>query len=164
MYQNHWHCGNPYQQQLNWQAHHPNQVTQDHGREPLVLNIHELTKHNNSFRTAIWTGEHLQVTLMTLQVGEDIGLEMHPDTDQFLRIEEGEGLVQMGSAEHHLSLEKYVYEDSAIIVPAGSWHNLTNIGHMPLKLYSIYAPPEHPFGTVHQTKAEAIAAEMEEDS
>lgn len=146
-----------------WHQNHQ-ALMKDHGGEPFVVNINELTKQNNNFRTAAWTGKYLQVTLMTLQVGEDIGLEMHPDLDQFIRIEQGEGLVQMGSAEHHLTLEKYVYDDSAIIVPAGTWHNLTNIGHTPLKLYSIYAPAEHPFGTVHQTKAEAIAAEMEHHS
>lgn len=145
----------------NWQDHYPNQAITDHGGEPFVANINALTKQNNNFRTAAWTGKFLQVTLMTLQVGEDIGFEIHPDVDQFLRIEQGEGLVQMGSTQHHLTLEKYVYDDSAIIVPAGTWHNLTNIGHTPLKLYSIYAPPEHPYGTIHQTKTEALAAEME---
>lgn len=165
MYQHHhWHQSNQlHHRPLNWQHqhHHRNQAIRDQGGEPFVFNINELTKQNKTFRTAAWTGKFLQVTLMTLQVGEDIGLEMHPDVDQFLRIEQGEGLVQMGSAKQHLTLEKYVYDDSAIIVPAGTWHNLTNIGHTSLKLYSIYAPVEHPFGTLHQTKAEAIAAEMD---
>src|SRR5699024_9622156 len=107
----HWHQGNQlHHRPPNWQHYRGNQAIRDHGGEPFIVNINKLTKQNSAFRTAAWTGEHLQVTLMTLQVGEDIGLEVHPDIDQFLRIEQGEGLVQMGSAEHHLTLEKYVYD------------------------------------------------------
>jgi len=96
---------------------------------------------------------------MSIGVGDDVGLEVHPDVDQFLRIEEGEGIVQMGDRRNQLNYVRRVSENSAIFVPAGKWHNLTNTGDEPLKLYSIYAPPEHPFGTVHRTKADAIAAE-----
>lgn len=131
----------------------------DHGGQPFVIDINEASKQNNTYRTAIWTGEHLQVTVMSIDVGEDIGLEVHPDTDQFLRIEAGEGLVQMGDTKENLNFEKSVRDDDAIMVPAGKWHNLTNTGKKPLKLYTIYAPPEHPFGTVHRTKAEAMAEE-----
>ena len=99
------------------------------------------------------------MTLMSLHVGEDIGLEMHPDVDQFLRIEQGQGIVQMGDQQDQLNFEEEVFDDFAIVIPAGKWHNLTNTGEVPLKLYSIYAPPQHPFGTVHETKAEAMAAE-----
>ncbi len=134
-------------------------MLKDYGSKPFVININEATKQNNTFRTALWTGSHLQVTLMSLNVGEDIGLEMHPDVDQFLRIEQGQGIVQMGESKDRLNFERNVYDDSAIIIPAGTWHNLTNTGNSPLKLYSIYAPPNHPFGTVHVTKADAIAAE-----
>ena len=142
------------------QAMSPERVTfKDHGKEPFVINIEGAVEKNNTFRTALWTGEHLQVTLMSIDVGEDVGLEVHPDTDQFLRIEEGQGIVRMGDAKDNLYYQKSVTEDDAIMVPAGKWHNLINTGNEPLKLYSIYAPPEHPFGTVHQTKAEAIAAE-----
>nr|WP_249260960.1 cupin domain-containing protein [Virgibacillus pantothenticus] len=131
----------------------------DYGRQPYVVNIEEATKQNNTFRTAIWTGNHLQVTLMSIPVGEDIGLEVHPDTDQFLRIEEGQGLTQMGNRKDKLYFQRYVDDDDAIMIPAGTWHNITNTGDKPLKLYSIYAPPEHPFSTVHQTKADAAAIE-----
>ncbi|SHG64009.1 cupin domain-containing protein [Ornithinibacillus halophilus] len=131
----------------------------DYGRNPFVINIEDATKQNQTFRTALWTGENLQVTLMSIGVGEDIGLEVHPDVDQFLRIEQGQGIVQMGDSEGNLTYEQAVSDDYAIMVPAGKWHNLTNTGNVPLKLYTIYAPPEHPFGTVHQTKAEAMAAE-----
>lgn len=129
----------------------------DHGREPFVVNINEATKQNNTYRTALWTGKHLQVTLMSINVGEDIGLEIHPNVDQFLRIEQGQGLVQMGKSKDHLNFVQNVTDDFAIMVPAGTWHNVTNTGNIPLKLYSIYAPPQHPFGTVHSTKAQAIA-------
>ncbi|NRF95710.1 cupin domain-containing protein [Paenibacillus frigoriresistens] len=96
---------------------------------------------------------------MSINVGEDIGLEVHPTVDQFLRIEEGQGIVRMGDTKDNLNFEKRVYDDYAIMVPAGKWHNVINTGNKPLKLYSIYAPPQHPFGTVHKTKANAIAAE-----
>jgi mannose-6-phosphate isomerase-like protein (cupin superfamily) len=130
----------------------------DYGAQPFVVNIDEAAKQNNTFRTALWTGKHLQVTLMSIDVGEDIGLEVHPHVDQFLRIEEGQGLVKMGDTKDHLDFEEWVGDDYAIVVPAGKWHNMINTGSRPLKLYSIYAPPEHPFGTVHETKADAMAA------
>lgn len=127
----------------------------DYGKKPFVVNINKVARQNNTFRTALWTGNHLQVTVMSINVGEDIGLEMHPSVDQFLRIEEGQGIVRMGDTKDHLYFEESVYDDDAIMVPAGKWHNLINTGNRPLKLYSIYAPPEHPFGTVHPTKADA---------
>lgn len=131
----------------------------DYGPAPFVINIEKATKQNNTFRTALWTGKHLQLTLMSLEAGENIGLEMHPDVDQFIRIEAGEGLVQMGDREEQLDFERKVSDDFIFIIPAGKWHNLTNTGTQPLKLYSIYAPPEHPYGTVHETKEIAQAAE-----
>jgi mannose-6-phosphate isomerase-like protein (cupin superfamily) len=131
----------------------------DYGGKPFVVNINKAAKQNNTFRTALWTGDHLQVTVMSIDVGDDIGLEIHPNVDQFLRIEEGQGLVQMGDRKDQLDFEAEVYDDYAIMVPAGTWHNLINTGDIPLKLYSIYAPPEHPFGTVHKTKADAMETE-----
>lgn len=133
----------------------------DFGGNPYVVNINEAAKANDAFRRAIWTGSHLQVTLMSIPVGGDIGLEIHPDTDQFLRIEAGEGLVRMGKRQDELTFERRVFDEDAIMVPAGTWHNVINTGSTPLKLYSIYAPPHHPFGTVHNTQAEALAAEEE---
>lgn len=130
-------------------------LIRDYGPEPFVVNIEEITKANNTFRTALWTGEHLQLTLMSIPVGESIGLEIHPDTDQFLRLEQGEGLVQMGKDKNNLSFQKRVSNNFAFVVPAGTWHNLINIGNIPIKLYSIYAPPKHSRGTVHLTKADA---------
>lgn len=138
------------------------QTRKDYGPNPLVINIEDATKQNNTYRTALWTGEHFQVTLMSIDVGNDIGLEVHPTTDQFLRIEEGQGLVQMGDSQDNLDFEAEADDDFAIMIPAGKWHNLVNTGDIPLKIYAIYAPPEHPFGTVHETKAIAMAAEEHE--
>lgn len=143
----------------NMNNYYRNSGHTDYGQQPFVVNIEDATKQNNTFRTALWTGKNLQLTLMSIGVGEDIGLEIHPDHDQFIRIEEGQGLVQMGDSKDRLDFQQNAFEDYAIFVPAGKWHNLTNIGNKPLKLYSIYAPPEHPFGTVHETKEIAMAAE-----
>ncbi len=134
-------------------------VIKDYGPEPFVININQAAKQNNTFRTALWTGDHLQVTLMSINVGEDIGLEIHPNLDQFIRIEQGQGLAKMGSSKDKLDFQRRFSDDYAIIIPAGTWHNLINTGNVPLKLYSIYAPPQHPKGTVQQTKADAMAAE-----
>ncbi|MFD1739019.1 cupin domain-containing protein [Bacillus salitolerans] len=136
-----------------------NRIIKDYGSKQFVVDINKVTKQNNTFRTALWTGTHLQTTLMSIDVGDDIGLEMHPDVDQFLRIEQGQGIVRMGKNRNNLNFERHVFDDYAIFIPAGTWHNLTNTGNVPLKLYSIYAPPNHPFGTVHVTKADAITAE-----
>ena len=135
----------------------------DYGPEPFVINIEEATTQNNTYRTALWTGEHLQVTLMSIEVGDDIGLEIHPTVDQFIRIEEGQGIVKMGDRKDKLDFQEQVYDDFAIMIPAGKWHNVINTGKTPLKLYAIYAPPEHPRGTVHETKAIAQAAEGEHE-
>jgi mannose-6-phosphate isomerase-like protein (cupin superfamily) len=89
---------------------------------------------------------------MSIDVNDDIGLEMHPDVDQFLRLEQGQGLVKMGSDKNNLSYQRNVSKDYVIFIPAGTWHNLINTGNTPIKLYSIYAPPNHPHGTVHVTK------------
>ena len=131
----------------------------DYGPNPFVVNIEEVTKRNNNYRTALWTGEHLQLTLMSIKVGGDIGLESHPNLDQFIRIEEGEGLVKMGNNKYNLNFQRKVSDDYAIFIPAGTWHNLINTGNTPIKLYSIYAPPQHPHGTVHETKEIAEASE-----
>jgi mannose-6-phosphate isomerase-like protein (cupin superfamily) len=133
--------------------------TVDYGPQPFVFNIENSTKQNNTFRTALWTGEHLQLTLMSLKPGEDIGAEMHPNLDQFIKLEEGQGIVKMGDRKDNLTLQKRVNNEFAFIVPAGTWHNLVNTGNVPIKLFSIYAPPQHPPGTVHVTKADSLKAE-----
>lgn len=134
----------------------------DTGPSPFVVDIEELTLGNENFRTAVWTGEYFQMTLMTIPAGGEVGLEVHPDTDQFLRLEQGEARVVMGPAKDNLNQEWRASGDWSIIVPARTWHNIINVGAEPLKLYSIYAPPHHPHGTVHRTREEAMAAEEEE--
>lgn len=132
---------------------------QDQGPSPYVVNIEELTLQNENFRTAAWTGSNMQMTLMAVLPGDDIGLEVHEDHDQFLRIEQGIARVEMGPAEEGEFQKWEAEDDLAIFVPAGTWHNIINIGTDVLKVYSIYAPAEHPHGTVHVTKADADAAE-----
>lgn len=128
----------------------------DYGKEPFVININNATLKNNTYRWSMWTGTHLQLTLMCIKPGEDIGLENHPELDQFIRIEQGQGIIKMGDSKDNLDFKKKVCDDYAVIIPANKWHNLINTGSIPLKLYSIYAPPEHPKSTVHKTKADAI--------
>ena len=135
-----------------YRSPYPHRYSRDRGPNPYVTNIREATLCNNTFRTALWTGEYLQLTLMSIDVNDDIGLEMHPDVDQFLRLEQGQGLVKMGTDKNNLSYQKNVSKDYVIFIPAGTWHNLINTGNTPIKLYSIYAPPNHPHGTVHVTK------------
>lgn len=137
----------------------PNEDLKDYGPIPVVIDIEDATERNDTFRTALWTGSHLQLTLMSIKVGEDIGVEMHPNVDQFIRIEDGDGVVKFGTRRDNLEFQRRVDSENAIIVPAGTWHDVVNIGNKPLKVYSIYAPPQHPRGTVHRTKADAMAAE-----
>ena len=126
-----------------------------------VGDIEKRTLENETFRTVLFTGEHAQLTVMRLAPGEDIGKERHPDRDQFIRIEEGQARVELGTREDEVDEAHDVSDDWALIVPAGTWHNVINTGTGELKLYSLYAPPEHPDRTVHRTKAEAAAAEHE---
>jgi mannose-6-phosphate isomerase-like protein (cupin superfamily) len=125
-----------------------------------VADIEKATIDNDTFRTVLFTGEHHQLTVMSLAPGEDIGLEVHGHNDQFLRVEQGKARVELGRSEDSVDESHEVEDDWAIIVPAGTWHNVVNTGDGELKLYSLYAPPEHPDGTVHRTKAEAEAAEQ----
>ncbi|HHV72847.1 MAG TPA: cupin domain-containing protein [Clostridia bacterium] len=127
----------------------------DYGPNPFVVNLKEAAKQNNNYRTVLWTGPHLQAVLMSIIVGGEIGLEVHPNLDQFIRIEEGQGIIQMGNRKDRLDFQRMVYDNYAIFIPAGKWHNLINTGCKPIKLYTIYAPPAHPRGTVHITKEEA---------
>lgn len=135
--------------------HRDNSSLRDYGGRPLVINMDRLTKLNPNYRTALWTGDNLQVTLMSIPVRGDIGLELHSDTDQFIRIESGDALVVMGNDKNCLNYRKRADGKCAVIVPAGTWHNVINVGTSPLKIYSVYAPPHHPFGTIHRTKEEA---------
>ena len=114
-----------------------------------VDNIEKVTKANDDFRRVLYTGENLQLVLMTLQPGEEIGEEVHEDRDQFFRIEEGQGEVRIDGVANQ------VEDDFAVIVPAGARHNVVNTGSAPLRLYTLYGPPEHRDGVVHATKEQA---------
>jgi mannose-6-phosphate isomerase-like protein (cupin superfamily) len=130
---------------------------EDQGGKPWIVNIEELTKENEHFRVAYWTGKRLQMTVMSILPGGEIGLEVHPNEEQFIRVEEGEGRVVMGKTKDNLTFDKKVSDDWAIFIPAGYWHNVINTGKKPLKVYVLYSPPEHPAGTVHKTFAESEA-------
>ena len=123
-----------------------------------MFNIVHATEMNDSFRLTLWTGKYLQLTLMSIPVHGDIGEEMHGDVDQFIRIESGKAKVYMGNCQGNLVEKATLGGNDAILIPAGTWHNIVNIGTRPLKLYSLYAPTNHPAGTVHKTKKEAEAA------
>lgn len=141
------------EKQSQWAS--PTEI-RDYGACPLVADMDAATNANCNFRTALWTGKHLQITLMSIPAGGDIGVENHPDTDQFIRVESGCGLALTGCSCSRLDQCQHIDSRSAVVIPAGTWHNIVNIGSCPLKLYSVYAPPHHPFGTVHRTKADAI--------
>jgi len=119
--------------------------------------IEKVTVENEDFRRVLYTGQHLQLVLMALQPGEEIGSEVHPDRDQFFRIEEGAGVVDIDGVENPVS------DDFAVIVPAGARHNVRNTGDAPLKLYTLYGPPEHRDGIVQATKQEADARHHDEE-
>ena len=118
-----------------------------------VADIEQLTEENTNFRRVLYTGKNMQLVLMSLKPGEEIGAEVHEDRDQFFRVEQGNGEVDIDG------VRTPVKSDEAIIVPAGARHNVVNTGESPLQLYTLYGPPEHKEGTVHVTKADADAHE-----
>lgn len=144
---------------MNRKNHRIHMQTTDFGPEPFVTNIEQRTLQNRNYRTALWTGNYLQLTLMSIPPGGEIGLEIHPDTDQFLRIEGGNGVAMMGPSKDRLSYQRRIKSGCAVFVPAKTWHNVVNTGNQALKIYSIYAPPHHPHGTVQATKCIADAEE-----
>lgn len=127
----------------------------DSGPAPFCANIACIARANRNYRAAVWTGEHLQMTVMHIPRGGDIGLEVHPDTDQLIRVEAGRAQVLMGSSEAQLNHRCQLGPGQGVFVPAGTWHNVRNTGGGPLKLSTVYAPPHHPKGTVHPTKQDA---------
>jgi mannose-6-phosphate isomerase-like protein (cupin superfamily) len=132
----------------------------DIGPQPQTFDIDSATKENASFRSVAWSGRYLQVTLMSIPVGGDIGLEAHPQTDQFLRLDAGSGRVQMGAVKDKLTFAKDVSDGWCVLVPAGTWHNITNTGTTPMQVYAIYAPAHHTPDKVQET---AAAAEADKD-
>src|SRR4030042_18665 len=120
-----------------------------------VGSIEKDTLKNNNFRRVLFTGIHAQLVVMCLQGGEEIGNEIHKDVDQFFRLEEGQAKFVFNGKEEHV-----VGNGEAVVVPSGTYHNVINTSSKkPLRLYTIYSPPQHPDGTVHRTKAEAGAGE-----
>jgi len=118
-----------------------------------IGDIEDRTEANSDFRRVLYTGPHMQLVLMALQPSEEIGEEVHESTDQFFRVEEGKGEVLIDGKATRIE------SDDAIVIPAGARHNIKNTGHKPLKLYTLYAPPQHADGTVHRTKADAERSE-----
>lgn len=135
---------------------------EDIGPQPQSFDIEEATRENRAYRAVAWSGRYLQVTLMSIPVGGDIGLEAHPETDQFLRLDAGRGRVQMGPSKDDLPFDREVSDGWCILVPAGTWHNVTNIGQEPMQVYAIYAPVHHKVGKIHQTAEDAAHDEDDE--
>lgn len=129
----------------------------DVGPRPESFDLEAETLENTNYRTVAWSGTHLQVTLMSIPVNGEIGLEKHGETDQFIRLERGRGRAQMGPSKNEPTFDQEVTDGWCVIVPAGTWHNITNIGSEPMQVYTIYAPPHHKPGKVQQTKAVADA-------
>jgi mannose-6-phosphate isomerase-like protein (cupin superfamily) len=135
---------------------------EDIGPHPQSFDIERATEQNPNYRSVAWSGRYLQVTLMSIPVGGDIGLEAHPETDQFLRLEAGTGRVQMGATKDKLTFEKEVSDGWCVLVPAGTWHNIINVGATPMRVYAIYAPAHHSPGKVQATAAAAAADKNDE--
>ena len=129
--------------------------SRDHGPMPYTADVTRAAIENTNFRTAFWTGKHAQMTLMSIPVCSDIGMEIHKDTDQIIRIEQGNARVVMGKNCNRPDLEQQLHCGDTVFVLAGTWHNIINVGRTPLKVSSIYAPPHHKAGTVHRTKEDA---------
>jgi mannose-6-phosphate isomerase-like protein (cupin superfamily) len=135
---------------------------EDIGPKPQSFDLEQATRDNEHYRAVAWSGRYLQLTLMSIPVGGDIGLEVHPDTDQFLRLDAGRGRVEMGPAKDRLTFKQEVSDGWCAMIPAGTWHNVTNIGAEPMQVYAIYAPAHHKPGKIHRTAEEAEADEDDE--
>ena len=127
----------------------------DFDGKPSLINIHNEALCNTYFRKEIWTGEHLQITVMSIPVGGEIGLEMHDNLDQFIKIENGCANVYMGKCKHKVAFTGKINSNYAIVIPSGMWHNIINACSCPLKVYSVYTPPKHPVDTIHKTKLDS---------
>ena len=124
-----------------------------------LINIEKKSLENNYFREVLFTGPNSQLVVMSLKPGEDIGMETHGDVDQFIRVEAGQGKAILNGKEEKIE------DGSAVVIPAGVEHNIVNSSKTePLKLYTVYSPPEHPHGTIHKNKAEAEEYEKKKHS
>ncbi len=128
---------------------------EDIGPQPQSFDLEGATLENDHYRAVVWSGTYLQLTLMSIPPGDDIGLEAHPQTDQFLRVDGGRGRVRMGPTEDQVDVDREVEDGWAVMVPAGSWHNITNTGDEPLRLYTVYAPVHHAAGALQATADDA---------
>lgn len=128
----------------------------DCGPGPCVIRVEECAMTNRDFRRAVWTGCRMQMTLMCIPPCGEVGVEMHEDTDQLIRVEQGDALVVLGRGRCCMEKQSRLFQGEAVFVPAGTWHNIVNVGDCPLKLSSVYAPPHHPAGTVHHTREDAM--------
>lgn len=126
---------------------------------PCSMDISRQARQNEFFRTVVWTGNHLQLTIMSIPPCGEIGLEIHPETDQLIRIEAGQAIVRMGKSCDKLDTQYRIGVGEVVLIPCGVWHNVMNPQRSPLKLSSIYAPPHHPQGTVHRAKQDAKEAD-----
>ena len=133
----------------------------DNGPNPNVFDLETATTENSNYRTVAWTGTYLQVTLMSIEPGASIGLEVHHGTDQFLRLDAGQGRVMMGPSEDDLPFTADVSDGWSVQVPAGTWHDVVNTGEEDMRLYVVYAPVHHAAGIVQET---AEDAERDEES
>lgn len=136
-------------------------TVKDVGPGPSSFDLETATTENTNYRTVAWSGRFLQVTLMSIPVGESIGLEAHPETDQFLRLDAGQGKARMGRAKDELTFEQDVTDGWCVLVPAGTWHDVINTGDEPMRLYAVYAPVHHASGKV---QASSEDAERDEES
>jgi len=143
------------------QARSKNQIgaansLEDKGDASIVMSIEQLVRQNTNFRIALWTGDLLQLTAMSIPAGSEIGMEQHKDEDQFIYVIEGHGTYYSGPKKDKMTYEQAIEPGSGVFVPKGKWHNITNDGSGPLKLFSVYAPPHHKHGTIHKTEADDV--------
>lgn len=132
----------------------------DYGASPFALDLKGAAEQNENYRTTLWTGDHLQVTLMAIPPrGGDIGMEIHHGNDQFIYLVDGVGRVQMGKEKDKLIVDRRIHSGEAVIIPDNTWHNVTNVGDTVMKCYSIYSPVKHDHGVTETTKQDAIKQE-----
>lgn len=128
---------------------------QDKGPKQDAFDLEQATVQNEDYRHIAWSGTYLQVSLMSIEPGGSIGLEAHPETDQFIRLDAGHGVAKMGPSAEQLDWEQEVSDGWCVLVPAGMWHDVVNTGDEPMRLYTVYAPVHHAAGTVQPTPEDA---------
>ncbi|MCW2922414.1 MAG: cupin [Thermoleophilia bacterium] len=127
----------------------------DQGPKQDAFDLEQATVENENYRAIAWSGKYLQVSLMSIEPGSSIGLEVHPETDQFIRLDAGQGVAKMGPSKDQLEWEQAVTDGWCVMVPAGMWHDIVNTGDDPMQLYTVYAPVHHAPGIVQATSKDA---------